>query len=770
MNDAYRALEEAALALLEAGSDEALFHHLVIMARAASEAGRPDLALLNVSTAAEVAERAGVTDVAALEALVKPAASALDVPFASVHDERAVLDEQVRRLLRLAAHRRTLAGSLHPEQRFEYEVTGQELEGILRGARATGDSALFTLERDVLAGRLLLERRSAATPSDVPTVSGAIGRLGLSPLERDVLLAALAPELDEGFLRAYMRVWGDYTKREPDVGFVCGLVALNPDEQRAARLALEGDARLATLRLVTFGDEGQGHPGLGLRRPVRVAPWLVRLSLGHEQPGLHRLSSPMAAARVAGLAGDLHGAVATAAAVLAGEDPAPLVALSGDDRDDLLAVVLAAAGERPLFGARLAGARAIDAAMAAAGEALGLGGALVLELSSPDPGSAAPDLDATLGAVANAGCPAVVLAGDEPDRLAAVRAPLTWARVAPLAAADQVRAWAVLLGVEGDARRAQVLGEVAARYPLGLAAIARAAHDVRQRGAEASLEGLLDAARAQLSVRAVRLSQRVPLAFHWEDLVLPDKVLVALNEVVTYYRYRAQVYDQWGFRRKVPYGRALSALFHGPSGTGKTMAATVLASEFKVPLFQVNLASITSKYVGETEKNLNVVFDDATRSHAMLLFDEADSLFSKRTSGGSAMDRYSNLEVNFLLQRMEEYDGMVVLTTNLESEIDSAFKRRIRFKVHFPAPDAEQREQLWRSMLKGVGEVASDVDYAELASRFDLAGGGMKNAVIRAAFQAVEEGCSIEMRHLVKAAVRECHEAGQLVRQQDGDE
>ena len=375
-----------------------------------------------------------------------------------------------------------------------------------------------------------------------------------------------------------------------------------------------------------------------------------------------------------------------------------------------------------------------------------------------------------LGAVADAGCPAVVLAGDEPDRLAPVRAPLTWARVAPLAAADQVRAWSVRLGVEGDARRTQVLGEVAARYPLGLAAIARAAHDVRQRGAEASLEGLLDAARAQLSVRAVRLSQRVPLAFHWEDLVLPDKVLVALNEVVTYYRYRAQVYDQWGFRRKVPYGRALSALFHGPSGTGKTMAATVLASEFKVPLFQVNLASITSKYVGETEKNLNLVFDDATRSHAMLLFDEADSLFSKRTSGGSAMDRYSNLEVNFLLQRMEEYDGMVVLTTNLESEIDSAFKRRIRFKVHFPAPDAEQREQLWRSMLKGVGEVAADVDYAELASRFDLAGGGMKNAVIRAAFQAVEEGCSIEMRHLVKAAVRECHEAGQLVRQQDGDE
>lgn len=396
---------------------------------------------------------------------------------------------------------------------------------------------------------------------------------------------------------------------------------------------------------------------------------------------------------------------------------------------------------------------------------MGLGGILVLDATKRGEGHDTVLAD-VIQALAQANVRAVLVATEYPEKIGAIEIETEVVRIGTPVAKDQVTAWERMLGSEND-RRSQVLSEVAARYPLGLGAIARAASMARRGRVDNSMDGLLDAARSQMPVQKIRLSRRVPLVFSWYDLVLPDEVLVALNEIVTYYRYRQQVFDTWGFGKKLPYGRALSALFYGPSGTGKTMAACVLASEFRVPLFQVNLASIFSKYVGETEKNLWIVFEDAARSRAMLLFDEADSLFARRTSGGTALDRYSNLEVNFLLQRMEEYNGLVILTTNRESAIDTAFKRRIKFKIQFPAPDATLREKLWRSMLSGAGEIDQDVDYAALAARFDISGGIIKNAVIRAAFLAAEEGVPISMRHLVQAAIRECKEAGQLVRETD---
>lgn len=502
---------------------------------------------------------------------------------------------------------------------------------------------------------------------------------------------------------------------------------------------------------------------------MSVADWLVRLALGHDRPTRHALEVGETPRRIARLAAEVHAATGRCAAFLERHDGAGLFVISGDDREDLWAVVLAAAGGRPLFAVNVCAPAEdlpVEAVREAAGEAIALGGVLILDATRGVEGHEAA-LAKAAQALMEARCRAVLLISEDPERLPAVDAPMEVALVGTPGVTDQVAAWEAMLGTDGDARRSQVLGEVAARYPLGLAAIARAAAIATRRGGDASMEDLLDAARSQMAVRSIRLSHRVPLVFTWEDLVLPDEVLVALNEVVTYYRYREQVFDTWGFGRKLPYGRALSALFHGPSGTGKTMAASVLASEFRVPLFQVNLASIISKYVGETEKNLSLVFDDASRSRAMLLFDEADSLFARRTSGGSALDRYSNLEVNFLLQRMEAFNGLVVLTTNQESAIDSAFKRRIQYKTHFPAPDAAHRERLWRSMLRGAGDVSRDVNYAALAARFDIAGGIIKNAVIRAAFQAAEEGVPIAMRHLVRAAVRECKEAGQLVREED---
>ena len=189
----------------------------------------------------------------------------------------------------------------------------------------------------------------------------------------------------------------------------------------------------------------------------------------------------------------------------------------------------------------------------------------------------------------------------------------------------------------------------------------------------------------------------------------------------------------WGFERMLPYGKALSVLFSGPPGTGKTMAASIVARELDLPMYRVNLASIVSKYIGETEKNLEQVFSEAQLAHVVLVFDEADSLFSRRTQVRDSVDRYANLEVNFLLQKMEAFDGVVVLPTNFESSLDEAFKRRIRYKVHFPFPEASVRSELWAAMIPGEADVDEDLDFGTLGEDFELSGGHIKNAVVRAA-------------------------------------
>ena len=250
----------------------------------------------------------------------------------------------------------------------------------------------------------------------------------------------------------------------------------------------------------------------------------------------------------------------------------------------------------------------------------------------------------------------------------------------------------------------------------------------------------------------------------WEDLVLPDDVLVTLNEIITFARYRERVMVEWGFADKMPYGRSLSALFHGPPGTGKTLAACVLARELGVELYRIDLSQIVSKWVGETEKNLARIFDSASRTKALILFDEADSLFGKRTEVRTAVDRYSNLEVNYLLQRLEDFDGVAILTTNFPENIDPAFKRRIRFKVAFPFPDATLRARMWQTLIPGKVPRSGGFDFAYLGSAFEFSGAQIKNAILRACFVAASEDRALTQADLIEAAKTEAKEAGILVR------
>ena len=258
-----------------------------------------------------------------------------------------------------------------------------------------------------------------------------------------------------------------------------------------------------------------------------------------------------------------------------------------------------------------------------------------------------------------------------------------------------------------------------------------------------------DACRAQSRPRLENLAQRIEPIALWDDLVLPASQMQILRQIAVHVRQRARVYGEWGFAARSSRGLGISALFEGSSGTGKTMAAEVLANELQLDLYHIDLSAVVSKYIGETEKNLRQLFDAAESGGAILLFDEADALFGKRSEVKDSHDRYANIEVSYLLQRMESYRGLAILTTNMKSALDSAFLRRIRFVVQFPFPDASYRAEIWRRVFPC--ETPTDgLDVNKLA-RLNIAGGNIRNIALNAAFLAADDGGMIGMTHLLQA-------------------
>ncbi len=327
--------------------------------------------------------------------------------------------------------------------------------------------------------------------------------------------------------------------------------------------------------------------------------------------------------------------------------------------------------------------------------------------------------------------------------------------------ASQVELWRSIVGDVAEVE------QVCARYPLAPGDIMIAAAEVR---AETTLAGrtpvladLLVAARVQLRQRLGDVAELVSTQLTMSDVVLREDIAARVRELVDAVRLRDQVMVGWGFEEKLPYGRGIGALLSGPPGTGKTMVATVIGKQLGLEVFRVDLSKVVSKYIGETEKNLARVFDEASRCKAILLFDEADSLFSKRTEVRNSNDKHANLEVNFLLQRLETHDGVVILTTNAATAIDAAFLRRIRYRIDFPAPDAAERSKLWRSMIPATAPLALDVDFDALGKVFKMTGGHIKNAVVRAAYRAVTTGkTSIDQTTLFASGMAEWTELGNL--------
>ncbi len=278
----------------------------------------------------------------------------------------------------------------------------------------------------------------------------------------------------------------------------------------------------------------------------------------------------------------------------------------------------------------------------------------------------------------------------------------------------------------------------------------QASNDLEMADSSISFAALWRSCRQQSRPHLDSLATRVQPAASWDDLVLPPGQKSILRDIAAHVRNRAKVYNDWGFKSKISHGLGITVLFSGASGTGKTMAAEALACELGLDLYRIDLSSVVSKYIGETEKNLKRVFDAAEQGGSILLFDEADALFGKRSEVKDSHDRYANIEVSYLLQRMEEYRGLAILTTNMKSSLDPAFMRRIRFAVQFPFPDSAQRAEIWMSVFPESAPT-DGLDMDKL-SRLSVAGGNIRNIALYAAFLAADEGRAINMIHLRRAA------------------
>ena len=361
---------------------------------------------------------------------------------------------------------------------------------------------------------------------------------------------------------------------------------------------------------------------------------------------------------------------------------------------------------------------------------------------------------------------------EEPGELASLSVPFL--RIPDATAELRSKIWAYFLNAEDDIRVGDEVNvpDLADCYeiPYGKVqkVIGHAAANARMaRESVISKRLILESLRQLNQVDFSGLATYVNPAYTWDDITITEPQKAIMKTACDRYRLRNRIGEGWGLKRKNAYGNGVSILLYGPPGTGKTMAAQVIANELTLPLYRVDISQISSKYIGETEKNLAVIFAAAAKANVILFFDEADALFSKRTSVGDSHDKYANSETAYLLQKIEEYDGMSILSTNYYNNFDDAFVRRITYSVHMEQPDKKTRYSLWTTILPSTTPKAKNVDYRFLADKFELSGSNIKAILFNAAYMAGAENKPIGMKHIVRAMEYEFNKLGKLVNNSD---
>jgi len=301
--------------------------------------------------------------------------------------------------------------------------------------------------------------------------------------------------------------------------------------------------------------------------------------------------------------------------------------------------------------------------------------------------------------------------------------------------------------------------------------LSRAAYESELKGLNyISINILYDSCYRQIVHNLKESASLIKPAYSWDDLVIPSSEIETLKASCNHIKYAHMVFNEWGFNKRLPYGRGLSMLFSGPPGTGKTMSAQVIANELHMEMYKIQLSKIVSKYIGETEKNLKAIFDEANKSNVILFFDETDALFGKRSEIKDSHDRYANIEVAYLLQEIEEHEGITIMATNYMKNIDEAFLRRINYIIHFPFPDEKARTKIWGKIFPESAPLSKDVDYGFLARKFEIPGGNIKNIAVSSAFQAASENSEITMKHIIKAAIHEQKKSNKVIVGEDLEE
>ena len=631
----------------------------------------------------------------------------------------------------------------------------ERLDALLTGAVGAAGAAgvhpfrgLYVDQAEVEG--LLAGTRPPATRLTPPPPAGPIVALerlfGLDAFESDVVLLALAPAVDLAYERLYAYLHDDVTRKRPSVGLALDLLCRSAGERIALRTRFAADAPLVRDRIISLDDEAPF-----LRAAIELDDQIVRLLLGID--GLdRRLASSSRLLRPERRWEDvpLPAEAVRAVAVLARDASQDGVRLYLEGETGLgqheLAEAVATAMGAPLL---VAGPEA-DPGLAAR-EALVLG-AVVLAEDAPDPAA----LRVWPGGV-------VLACGRGPAPSGFLRLTL-----GTPTAALRADCWRRELTAVGVARSDELVDALATRFRLSPAQIATAAETLRAETAWRRTAGQdageapspFAAARDQTGSELAELATKIDLVHGWDDLVLPGGAIAQLRELCDRVVHRERVLVEWGFDGRLALGKGVTALFTGASGTGKTMAASVIARSLELDTYRINLAGIVSPYIGVTEQNLDRVFAAAGSTNAILFFDEADALFGKRSEVHDSRDRYSNIEVSYLLQKMEEFDGISLLASNFKRNIDDAFLRRLDFTVHFPFPGADERERIWRTIWPAGVPLADDVDFGSFAERFVLSGGAIKNAALAAAFLAAADGGLVLEEHLLHGVQREFNKLG----------
>jgi len=621
-----------------------------------------------------------------------------------------------------------------------------------------------------------------AAPKSAPLVQLS-DLFQLSRAEQLCLLLCLAPEIDARYSRVYAFLQDDVTRKQPSVELALRLFSASPEDSVQQRALFSLGSALFRNRIVIFAnptDKQLPLPQRALKIDDRIAAFLLHNQqlddclvewIEVEPPDTADVAAPLPAALV-------QKTVRLIESSLAGKEPSarPLIHIygrHGSGRRALARVVSRHIG-LPLIIADLkrlpnGDTNEADVLWRLCREALLLPAVLLIAnfdelLQETRQRELASLLDA-----AHYFSPVTFLAGSQSWKgnegkhfFLSLECPVP-------NATTRIYYWRKHLNSHADDFNETDLVELASKFTFTEGKILQTVRTAQHR-AYWEMEGndrltpssVNDAARTIATPSLMGLARKIETPFSWNDIVLPHGQLVQLKEIAAHAQRSQVVFEHWGFSRNFSYGRGIAALFEGQSGTGKTMAASIIGRELRLDVYQIDLSSVVSKYIGETEKNLSRIFGEAQDSNAVLFFDEADALFGKRSEVKDAHDRYANIETAYLLQRMEQYSGIVILATNMKQNLDEAFVRRMRFIINFPFPNDEDRERIWHKAFPSDAPLGEDVDFRWLSRKLKITGGNIKNISLRAAFLAIERDSAISMDCLIDAAKRENEKIGKI--------